>query len=109
MERINEVLSLVAIATAVVVIVFILAKYNYLIKKTMVEKGLMIDKPKSRGKYIDVGCIVIGLGLGFLISSIFTEMNLTEDTTDLLVWGTLAVFGGASLIVAHFVRKRFDS
>jgi hypothetical protein len=35
-------------------------------------------------------------------------MDLLEDTMDLLVWGTILIFGAAGLIVAHFIRKRLE-
>jgi len=109
MENINEALGMLVIVIGFVVIVFILAKYTYLIKKAMIEKGLAVAPSKNNGKYVDIGCIIVGLGLGFLVSSVFTEMDLTEDTTDLLVWGTIAIFGGLSVIVAHFIRKKLDN
>ena len=109
MEKIDEIFSLLILALGIILVVFILAKYNYMIKKAMIDNGLTTTPIKNSGKYIDMGCIVIGLGIGFLVSSIFTEMQLTEDTTDLLVWGTIGICGGAGLITAHFLRKKMGS
>ncbi|MDO1501732.1 hypothetical protein Q2T40_16475 [Winogradskyella maritima] len=106
MEKLDEVLSLLALSAGFVTVVFILAKYHYMIKKAMIEKGIDVTQYSKRVSYIDIGCIVFGLGIGFIVSSIFTEMDLTEDTTDLLVLGTISVFAGLSLVIAHYLRKR---
>ncbi|WP_282079094.1 DUF6249 domain-containing protein [Aquimarina algiphila] len=108
MENLGEALGGLIIVIGLVVMVFIVAKYNYLIKKAMIEKGLVPEQSQSKFKYIDIGCIVFGLGIGLLFSSIFTSMDLTEDTTDLLVWGTILIFGSAGLVAAHFIRKRLE-
>lgn len=106
MENYQEALVALFLFTGLVVVVFIIAKYNYLIKKAMIEKGLTPERSNRNFKYLDVGCIVIGLGLGLLTSSVFTLMELSEDTMDLLVWGTISIFGGASIVVAHFIRRK---
>ncbi len=108
MENLNEALGGLIIATGAVLIVFIIAKYTYLIKRSMIEKGLVAGPVNQKFKYIDIGCIVIGLGFGLLISSVFTTMKISEDTADLLVWGTISISGGISLIVAHFIRRKFE-
>ena len=74
----------------------------------MIEEGIYIENKTSKFKYLDIGCIVFGLGIGLLVSSVFTTMDLLEDTMDLLVWGTILIFGAAGLIVAHFIRKRLE-
>ncbi|MEM7087159.1 MAG: hypothetical protein AAF489_13310 [Bacteroidota bacterium] len=108
MENLNEALGMLAIIIGLVSVVFIIAKYTYLIKKAMIEKGVMNQPNHRRTTYTDIGCIILGLGIGFMVSSIFTEMNLSEDTTDLLVWGTISIFGGLSLLLAHFVRRKLE-
>jgi len=108
MENLNEALGMSALMIGVVIIVFIISKYTYLVKKAMIEKGVMNQQIQNKTTYTDIGCIVLGLGIGFIVSSIFTEMNLSEDTTDLLVWGTIAIFGGFSLILAHYLRRRLE-
>lgn len=108
MENLAEGLAIVSILCGTVLIVFIVARYTYLVKKTMIEKGLTTLQPNLKLKYLDIGCIVIGLGVGIMISSIFTTMEISEDTMDLLVWGTILIFGGFSLIIAHFIRKKLE-
>ena len=108
MENLNEFLVGLTFALTLVVIVFIIAKYTYLIKKQMIENGVYLERANNRFKYLDIGCIVFGLGIGLLASSAFTTMNLSEDTADLLVWGTILIFGAAGLIVAHYIRKQLE-
>ena len=108
MKDLNEFLGFCIIIIAILLIVFIIARYTYLVKKMMIEKGVYLEQKVNKFKYLDIGCIVFGLGLGLFVSSIFTTMDLLEDTMDLLVWGTILVFGAAGLIVAHFIRKKLE-
>jgi hypothetical protein len=108
MNDLNEFLGLITIVIAVLLVVLIIARYTYLIKRTMIEKGVYVEHKNTKFKYLDVGCIVFGLGIGLLVSSIFTTLDLLEDTMDLLVWGTILIFGAAGLVVAHFIRKRLE-
>ena len=108
-NKIIEVLGGLVLVLCIITIVFIIAKYNYLIKKAMIDKGVYMQRVNSKYKYLDLGCIVFGLGIGLLVSSIFTTMTLTEDTMDLLVWGTILIFGAGGLVLAHYIRKRLEN
>ena len=108
MKDYNEAILLLAILVALLAIVFIIARYSYLLRKEMIKEGIYLKNRTVKFKYLDIGCIVFGLGIGLLVSSIYTAMNLTEDTTDLLVWGTILIFGAAGLVAAHFIRKKLE-
>ncbi len=95
--------------TGIVSIVFIIARYTYLIKKAMIDRGITSSPSKGKSSYLDIGSIVLGLGIGLIVSSIFTTMNLSEDTMDMLVWGTILIFGSFGLVVAHFIRRKLGS
>jgi len=109
MENYQEALGALFLMSGIVVIVFIIAKYTYLIKKAMIEKGLATPTNSKKAQYIDIGCIVGGLGFGLMVSTIFTSMELSEDTTDLLVWGTILICGAIGLVIAHFLRNKFGN
>ena len=106
MEHIQEALGALFLMAGVVTIVYIIARYSYLVKKAMIEKGLASPETSKKMQYLDIGCIILSLGLGLMASTIFTTMELTEDTTDLLIWGTILIFGAIGLLVAHWLRKR---
>ncbi len=108
MKDFNEAIAFSVIVLGLLSVVFIIARYNYLIKKEMINQGIYLENRTVKYKYLDIGCIVFGLGIGLLVSSIFTSINLTEDTTDLLVWGTILIFGAAGLVTAHFIRKKLE-
>ena len=106
MEHIQEALAALFLMAGVVTVVYIIARYSYLIKKAMIEKGLTNPNTSNKMQYLDIGCIILSLGLGLMVSTIFTTMELTEDTADLLIWGTILIFGAIGLLVAHWLRKR---
>ncbi|MEM7186268.1 MAG: hypothetical protein AAF466_06385 [Bacteroidota bacterium] len=108
MKDMHEAIGMAALVVGFITVVFIIARYTYLVKKEMIKQGIYLENKSVKYKYLDLGCIVFGLGIGLLVSSIFTSMNLTEDTTDLLVWGTILIFGAAGLVAAHFIRKKLD-
>lgn len=109
MENYQDALGAIVLMAGVVVVVFIIAKYTYLIKKAMIEKGLVSQTNSRKMQYIDLGCIIGGLGIGLMVSTIYTSMELSEDTTDLFVWGTILLFGAIGLLAAHFLRRKFGS
>lgn len=95
-----------SLVISIVLVVFFLSKYNYLIKKELIQKGQGYELPTSKFRFLELGCLLIGLGLGLGFSSIFTLMDLTEDTLDLLVWATILIFGGIGLVAAYFIRRK---
>lgn len=106
MEHIQEALGALFLMTGVVIVVYIIARYSYLIKKAMIEKGLAHPETSKKTQYLDIGCILLSLGLGLIVSTIFTTMEFTEDTADLLIWGTIFIFGAVGLFMAHWLRKK---
>lgn len=109
MESTQDLLMGLGMLTGIVSIVFIIFRYTYLIKKAMIDRGLTSAPSNGKLRYLDIGSIVFGLGMGLMVSSIFTTMKLSADTTDLLVWGTILIFGSIGLLVAHFIRRKLGS
>ena len=101
MEGLSTLLSVLTAVIGLVLVVFIIAKYAYQVKKAMIEKGLALPQEETRIRYIDLGCIIIGL----LISSFYVNLNLSEDTTDLLAWGTICLTTGGGLLLAHRIKN----
>lgn len=102
----NIVLSITVFGSGVLVI-FIIAKYNYLLKRALAEKGMTPTSLKIN--YSEMACIVMGIGLGLGVSSLVTVTDLSEDTMDLLVWAIILMGGGLGLFAAHFIRQKSES
>lgn len=106
MESTQDMFMGLGMMVGIVTIVFIISKYTYLVKKAMIDRGLTHEPSNGKSRYLDMGSIVLGLGIGLIVSSIFTTMDLSEDTMDLLVWGTILIFGSLGLVAAHFIRRK---
>lgn len=107
MENFQDAIGAILLMSGLVVVIYIIARYTYLVKKAMIESGHVPSRQTKGISYIDLGCIVGGVGCGLLFSSIFSVMNLDENTTDLLVWGTILIFGALGMILAYILRRKF--
>ena len=67
MENFNEALIFMVLIGALFLIFFIIARYTYLIRMEMIKQGIYLDNRSVKNKYLDVGCIAFGLGIGLLI------------------------------------------
>ena len=104
MEKVESIILGISIFGSAVLVIFIIAKYTYLTKKILAEKG--IANQTSKISYLEMACIVIGIALGLGVSSLFTMLDIAEDTMDMLVYATILAGGGFGLLFAHFIRKR---
>ncbi len=109
MESTQDLLMGLGMLTGIVSIVFIIARYTYLIKKAMIDRGLTSEPSNGKLRYLDIGSIILSLGIGLIVSSFFTTMDLSEDMMDMLIWGTILIFGAIGLVVAHFLRRKLGS
>ena len=108
MKEYEGVLTTLIMGTSLILIVFILAGYNYRLKKALAERGINPVGRKRKYTLLEIGCIVLNLGIGFGVCALYTTLKLPEDTYYFLVYATLFGFGGIGLITAHFIRNRFD-
>ncbi len=106
MENLESIVISISLFASVVLVIFFLAKYNYLIKKVYAEKGLQPVEKKVR--YMEIGCIVIGIAFGLGTSSIFTMMPIAEETMELLIYSTILLGGGLGLFAAHYRRDKHE-
>ena len=105
MEQINEIVGGLIIVSGFVAITYFVARYTFLIKKMLIEKGITKENSGQGITKQDVAYVVIGLGIGLLITSGLSLLELTEDTMDLLGWGVVLVFGAAGLLVSSKQKK----
>ena len=108
MKSLVEIFIPIAFFAAIVLIVYFTSKYNYQIKKAILDKGGNIELAKKRFPFLEIGLTILGIGLGLAISVIPQSSNLSEDSKDLLIGACILLFGGAGLVSAFFIRKRLD-
>ena len=99
-QHINELVGGLILVSGFVAISYFIARYTYLIKKMLIEKGLT-KEPSGQGiNKRDVAYILVGLGVGLLVTGGLSLLNLSEDTLDLFGWGIVLISGAIGLIVA---------
>lgn len=108
MQQLTELVGGLIIISGMVGIVYIIAHYTFLIRRMMLEKGLEPSPFFSKNRFIEVACLLFFVGIGSLISSYYTTLNLKEDTADLLIGGTILIVGSLGPLVAYLIRKRLD-
>ena len=105
MEKLAESLGGLIIVSGAVLIVYFIARYNFLIKRMLAEKGLLKEKSESRITKQEIAYMVIGVGVGLLISAALSLLQLSENTMDLLSWGIILISGAIGLIMASGKNK----
>lgn len=100
----EDIITSIIFFTSLILIVYILAKYNYLIKKMRIENGN--PSTTSKNRYLEIGSIVLFIGIGMGFASYLPLSELPEDTMYLLVNSIIFICGGLGLVAAYFIRKR---
>jgi len=102
------ILITIAFFALIVLVVYFVTKYNYQVKKAILDKGGNIELAKRNFPFLEIGLTIIGVGLGLAISVIPQSSNLHGDSKDLLIGACILFFGGVGLVSAFFIRKKID-
>ncbi|MEO0896822.1 MAG: hypothetical protein AAFY71_10515 [Bacteroidota bacterium] len=105
MDKWAEALGGLVFFGGMVLIVYFIARYTYLIRKLMAEKGLLNNESKSRITKIDVAFATIGVGLGLVIAAGLSAMGLDEGILDTLSWGIVLILGASGLLISSRQKK----
>lgn len=104
-----EVLIPVAFFTMITLVVYFTARFNYLTKKEVLEKGGDVEMAKRRFPFFELGITVIGIGVGLIFAVIPQSMNLPENIQGLFTGASILIFGGAGIVTSFFIRKKIDA
>lgn len=107
MQELEGILFIISGFASIVLIVYILARYRYLTNRKFAESGINPGGIKQIG-LMSIGVIILFLGLGLGVSSFVSTLALPEDTYYLLIYSVIFIFGSIGLIVAHFIREKFE-
>jgi len=110
LEVLTEILVPLGAFSMLVLIVYFFSRYQYLIKKAMIEKGMDFNFGASKKKFkaLESGFAVVGVGFGLIISSFFQSTTFPTDTKDLLTFALPLFFGGIGLVSAFFIRRKLE-
>lgn len=104
MEQLSEILGGLILVTGAVLMVYFIARYTYLIKKMLIEKGVFERRSEAQITKVDVAYVMVGVGVGLLLAALLSLLQLPETTMDLLAWGAVLLSGAAGLLFA--ARKK---
>ncbi|MEQ8904842.1 hypothetical protein [Ekhidna sp.] len=90
----------------IILTIYIIARYTYLTKKALADRGFNPQDQKFKVTLIDLACIVIAGGVGLGLASFLTLLNISEDMMDMLIYGFLLVFIGVGLFAANHFRNK---
>ena len=108
MGHIVEILVPIAFFALTAFVVYFSVKYNYRIKKAILDKGGNLERTKKKFPFLEIGLTALGIGLGLAVSVFPQSSNLPEDSKDLLIGACILLFGGGGLVSAFFIRKKLD-
>ncbi len=100
MNQLGEALGGLIIVTGMVLIVYFIAKFSFLTKKMLAEKGMLESNSTPRITKRDVAYVTIGVGLGLLASALLSQFEIEENTMDLLGWGIVLVSAAIGLLLS---------
>ena len=103
-----EVFVPIAFFAMIVLVVYFTSKYNYQIKKAILEKGGNIELTKKKFPFLELGFVIFGIGLGLAASALIQSLSLNGEAKDLLTSSSILLFGGAGLVSSFFIRKKLD-
>lgn len=109
MEHLTEIIIPVAFFAMVFLIVYFTSKYNYKLKQAIIEKGGNVELTRKKFPLIELGAVILGIGLGLGLAIIPQSMSISEDTKDLFTGALVLIFGGAGLVSAFFIRRKIEN
>ena len=105
MDQLSEALGGLIIVSGMVLIVYFIARFTFLTKKMLAEKGMLGKGWSPQVTKRDVAFVTIGIGVGLLGSALLSLLELYEDTMDLLSWGLILISGAIGLLLASRNRS----
>jgi len=108
MNSFEDILVPLAFFALVFLIFFYTARYNFQIKKEILERGGNIEMTKRKFPLLEIGLTALGVGLGLAVSVIPQSLNLPEESKGILIGASVLLFGGLGLVSAFIIRRRID-
>ena len=102
----DEMLIPIVLFAGFFLMIIYLRHYSNKERMAMIEKGTAPGDLtfKNNSKWaIKVGLLAIGAGLGLLIGNL---LDRALDMEDVAYFSMIAIFGGAGLVVAHYISKK---
>jgi hypothetical protein len=89
-------------------VIYFTSKFNYQIKKAIIDKGGDIELAKRKFPFLEIGLTILGIGVGLAVAVIPQSSSLAEESKGLLIGASILLFGGLGLVSAFFLRRRLN-
>ena len=86
--------------------VFFVARYQYRVKRMIVEQGGDPYASRSRTRYLEYAAIVAGVALGIVVAALVSESGLAQSLREYLGFGAVLLGAAAGLVGAHYIKGR---
>jgi len=109
MFYITEMLVPISFFAAMVLVVYLFLKYNYQLKKALIDQGGNIEFPKRKSLFLEIGFTVLGFGLGLVIGALLQSTSLNPESKIILIGACSLFFSGCGAVLGFFIRQKIDA
>jgi hypothetical protein len=109
-EQLALMIPIISVIGTFIIVIF-LRRYQNIERMSMIERGMNPTEMKSvwgskwRDPYrhLRIACTAIGIGLGFIIGSIF-QGGFDFHTRESIFFGCVVLFGGVGLLAGYIIQ-----
>ncbi|MBX2877677.1 MAG: hypothetical protein KTR30_36495 [Saprospiraceae bacterium] len=109
MAHLENIVMGIALSSTLIFVTYFITKYNYLLKKALLDRGEYERFARRKIRFLELGCLMVGLGFGLGFSSFFyVAGGQWTVLAELMSYVFPLIFGGTGLLAAYFIRRKFE-
>jgi len=109
MAHLENIVMGIGLASTLILVTYFITKYNYLLRKALLDRGEYERFAKRKIRFLELGCLMIGIGFGLGFSAFFyVAGERWSIIAELMSYVFPLIFGGTGLVLAYFIRRKFE-